>query len=120
MRARHPRELRADMQRLYGINIDDIGASCPLLHAADLAAMLPRDSLCVQAEDESAQWGEAMYALRSIEYSLRVLAWQNTKDGHAGRNQPRPVETPAERALVRGRAEETDYREIAERLGVEL
>lgn len=32
--------------------------------------------------------------LAAVEYRLRVLAWQQTKDGSKGRNQPQPLDPP--------------------------
>lgn len=57
---------------------------------------LPRESRCVVKHCPEAVWGGAENLLWSIEHSLRVIAWQNTKDGSKGRNQPKPVKTPAE------------------------
>lgn len=37
-------ELRADMQQVYGLNIDDMGEAFSPWHAASLAAQLPRGS----------------------------------------------------------------------------
>lgn len=90
------------------------------MHAADLAAMLPSDSLVFKAENPALEWGEVMYMLRNIEFMLRVLAWQNTKDGQKGRKKPKPIETPSERAELRDKALSTDWRYIAEQLNIEL
>lgn len=35
-----------------------------------------------------------MDLLRSIEHSLRVLRWQQTRDGARGRNAPEPLALP--------------------------
>ena len=120
MLANRPDELRADFQRVYGLNIDDMGESYSVHHAAVLAAMLPSDSLVCKAANPALEWGEALYMLRNIEYMLRVLAWQNTKDGQKGRKKPQPIETPDERAKVRDKALATDWRHIAEQLNIEL
>lgn len=37
--------LRADMQRFYGLDIDEIGYSIRIMRAADLAANLPHEAL---------------------------------------------------------------------------
>lgn len=118
--ANHPDELRADFQRVYGLNIDDMGESYSMHHAAVLAAKLPTDSLVFKAENPALEWSEAVYMLRNIEYMLRVLAWQNTKDGQKGRKKPQPIETPDERAKQRDKAVNTDWRYIAEQLNIEL
>lgn len=118
--ATRPDELRADFQRVYGLNIDDMGESYTVHHAAVLAAMLPSDSLVFRASNPALEWSETMYMLRNIEFLLRVLAWQNTKDGQKGRKKPKPIETPEERAKLREKALNTDWQYIAEQLNIEL
>ena len=118
--AKKPCELRADFQRVYGLNIDEMGESYSVRHAADLAAMLPRDSLVLKADNPALEWSDAVYLLRNIEYMARVLVWQNTKDGQKGRRKPKPVETPDERAKLREKVESTDWRYIAEQLDIDL
>ena len=118
--AKRPCELRADFQRVYGLNIDEMGESYSVRHAADLAAMLPRDSLVFKAGNPALEWSDTMYMLRSIEYMARILVWQNTKDGQKGRKKPKPVETPEERARVREKVSNTDWRFIAEQLDIDL
>ncbi|HAM15342.1 MAG TPA: hypothetical protein DCP91_05700 [Eggerthellaceae bacterium] len=117
---KHPCELRADFQRVYGLNLDDMGESYTYRHAADLAVMLPRDSLVFLAEHPELEWSDRDYFLWSIEYSLRVLKWQNTKDGQKGNNQPRPIPTPADTARIRAKVDNTDLNYIAEQLGIDL
>lgn len=117
---RHPCELRADFQRFYGLNLDDIGTAYSYLHAADLTACLPRESSTVRAESPALEWTDSEYLLWSIEYSLRILRWQNTKDGQKGSNKPKPIPTPAEVAKVREKVEATDLSHIAEVLGIEF
>ena len=115
-----PDELRADFQRVYGLNIDDMGESYSVHHAAVLAAMLPNDSLVFKVANPALEWSESMYMLRNIEFMLRVLAWQNTKEGQKGRRKPKPIETPEERARLRDKALNTDWQYIAEQLNIEL
>lgn len=117
---KRPCELRADFQRVYGLNIDEMGKSYSVHHAAELAAMLPSDSLVLKAESPALEWGETMYMLRNIEFFMRVLIWQNTKDGQKGRKKPKPIETPSERAELRDKALNTDWKHIAEQLNIEL
>lgn len=40
----HPDELRADFQRFYGLNLDDLGTGYRCMHAAALVAHMPADS----------------------------------------------------------------------------
>lgn len=97
------------MQQFYGLNLDDMGAAYTPAHAAALAAQLPRESRCFRAEAPACEWGDAEYLLASIEYSCRALAWAKTKDAQRGRNVPKPLQTPAERARVASRIEHTDF-----------
>ena len=120
MLKRHPCELRADFQRYYGLNLDDLGTAYTYRHAADLAACLPRESSTIRAESPALEWTEQEYMLWSIEYSLRVLRWQNTEDGRKGRNKPEKIPTPMEIAKVREKVEATDMQHIADVLGIEL
>ena len=117
---RHPAELRADFQQYYGLNIDGMGVDFSMLHAADLAAQLPHDSRTFRAENTELEWTDRDYMLWSIEYSLRVLRWQPTKDGQKDRNKPRPLPTPADRARVEEKVSATDLNYIAEQLNIEM
>lgn len=94
-----------------------MGRAYTFLHAAALAAQLPLESRVVRAEAPEAAWGDADEMLRRIEHSLRVLAWQQTKDGAKGRNAPRPLPSPVEQARVRRKVERTDVDEINRILG---
>lgn len=64
--------------------------------AAVLCAQLPQDSRIFRALDPDNAYGYTQYLLRSIEYSARVLTWQQTEDGVKGRNQPEPSLLPSE------------------------
>ena len=114
----HPGELRADFQRFYGLNLDGMGTEYSVAHAATLAAHLPQESACVRVASPEAAWDDATYLLAAIEYDLRVLAWQNSRDGAKGRNKPRPVQTPADVARVRDKLDGTDLAEVAAALGI--
>lgn len=63
-------------------------------HAAALLAQLPPKSRTFRSERPELEWGSVEALLSSIEYSLRVLRWQNTKDGQKGHNPPKPVPVP--------------------------
>ena len=114
----HPDALRADLQRFYGLNMDGMGTDFTVAHAAACAAHLPRDSACVREIAPEAAWSDDTYLLASIEYDLRVLAWQNSKDGVKGRNQPKRMQTPADIERIKEKTEHTDFRAIAEALGL--
>lgn len=116
---KRPDELRADFQQFYGLNIDGAGREYGMLHAAALAAQLPREARCVRLENPETQWGDGLYMLRAAEHTLRVLAWQQTEDAAKRRNFPKPLPTPADRARVRRRLERTDVGRINRILGME-
>ena len=118
--ARHPDELRADFQRFYGLNLDGMGVDYSTLHAALLAACLPRESATVRAERPEATWGDDTYLLAAIEYDLRVLAWQNSRDGAKGKNRPKPVQTPADVARIAAKVGNTDLKDLADKLGIPM
>ena len=63
-------------------------------HAAALLVQLPRESRVLRAERPELEWGYTEALLASIEYSLRVLCWRQTKDGERGRRPPKPVQAP--------------------------
>ena len=65
-----------------------------------------------------AAWSDEAYLLASIEYGIRVLMWQNSRDGVKDRNRPKRIQTPADVERVRGKVEGTDLSAIAEALGL--
>lgn len=90
------------------MNLDGMGVDYSYSHAAALAVQLPRGSRVVKAESPETEWDDATYLLSAIEYDLRVLAWQNTKDAQRNRNKPKPNETPSDLAKKRRRAASFD------------
>ena len=114
----YPEELRADLQRFYGLDIDRMGLDYSVAHAAACAANLPRDAACVRAVSPEAAWSDETYLLSAIEYDLRVLAWQNSKDGAKNRNKPKRMQTPADVERIKQKAQHTDFRAIAEALNL--
>lgn len=85
---RHRGAMRASLRAEYGIDLRNPGIGWD--DAADLVAWLPPASalwvsfggpMTVSVEAEILRW---------LDYRLKVLAWQPTKDGHEGRNQPSP------------------------------
>lgn len=51
---------------------------------------LPEESATARARRDQAASLDIQF-LRSIEHDLRILAWQQTKDGSKGSNPPHPV-----------------------------
>lgn len=120
MRREHPDELRADLQQYYSLDIDMMGIDHSVAHYAACAAMLPLGSRTMSAIDPAAAWGWQERLLSLVEYDLRVLAWQRSRDGANGRNRPkRPIEPPSRKAAPK-RPSEAVMREVADALGVSL
>ena len=108
--------------RFYGLSLDAMGESYSVRDAAAMVAHLPSESALRRATGDG--WSEAERLLASCEFSLRVLRWQPTEDGHKNRNQPRFSESPRERDdRARERVESTKYTPeymaaLAESLGI--
>lgn len=115
----YPNELRADFQQYYGLNIDRMGLrdGFSYAHAAVLAVQLPRTSRVFSAIDPNNSWSETDAFLAHIEYDLRILVWQNSKDGSKNRNQPKPPKTPKERAEALERRSNVDKDFVKQVLG---
>ena len=120
MLAKHPSELYADFRQYYGADFDKLRGEIGEIRTSDLAAQLPSNSRSFRTIQPELAWTERDYMLWSIEYSLRVLRWQSTKDGRSGRNKPRPFPLPADRARVMDKIEATDMKAIADALGIDL
>lgn len=93
MCVRCPDALRADMQRVYGLDADDIGAGIRVMRAADLAASLPPDALVWHRLDPRAGWDERTALLASTRDACSWIAWAMSKHpkGEKWRDQwPRP------------------------------
>lgn len=85
---RHPAQVRADLQRFYGLNLDRMGAEFSAYHAADCLACLPHGSAFREAVDPSTVWTDAEYFLHGI---VQMLAgkeipypWEKSKTGIDG------------------------------------
>lgn len=48
---------------------------------------------------EDAIWSAHMMLTAELFDMIQVLVWQNTKDGHAGRNYPTPLPRPGHRPV---------------------
>lgn len=115
----NPDELRADMQQYYGLNIDGMGRDYSHAHAAVLMAQLPQSSRLARLSDPENEWSDETHFLSLIEYDLRVLAWQRSKDGQRGTNKPKPNKTPGDRAKAKARAKGFDKELVDKMLGGE-
>lgn len=79
-----PDALRADLQRFYGLDMDEIGHTVRVRRAADLAANLPDDALTWGRIDERATWGTTKHLLATIADNTGFLAWTKTKAAKQG------------------------------------
>jgi len=61
------------------LNIDNLGKTYSVAHAADLAEMLPYESRTNRAMHPSNVWGWQEWLLRDIANSLRGFAGKNAK-----------------------------------------
>lgn len=73
MRRDHPNELRADLQRVYGVCLDDVGRGVSVRHAAALAACLPEGSLVLAKEDPRRGFTDAEWLLLGILNAVRTF-----------------------------------------------
>lgn len=115
----YPDELRADFQRFYGLDLSGMGADYSVAHAAALATHLPREAATVRAVAPEASWSDEAYLLSAIEYDLRILVWQNSKDGQKGRNKPQRPQTPADVGRIKDKVQGTDFAAIAAAIGLD-
>lgn len=112
--------LRADFQRYYGLNLDDIGERYSYSHAAALCANLPDDSAVYRATGDG--WSRTQRMLAQMGRSLDIIWWQRTPSGQQkGATPPDFYESP--RAFEIERAESAKYDkaymdEVAEALGI--
>lgn len=107
--ADHPCELVADFRQYYGIDLplDEEGMDAieDGTRWGILWQQLPADSRTARLAEPDLAWGDAERLLHMMEYHLRVLVWQRSKDGGKGRNRPKPLKTPMERAKNRRAAD---------------
>ncbi len=89
----YPSELRADLQRYYGICLDAVGISVSVLHVAALVRCLPLGSCVLERLDPRARYTETDWLLLGILNSIR------TKPINPFENQEKqkPVALSAER-----------------------
>lgn len=114
-------ELRADFQRYYGLNLDDMGKTYTVAHAAALARNLPAGSAVHRALNPALEWADSDYLLMQIEYDIRLLAWSLAGGKKSRSPKPKPIETPTERAKrARNSAppSEEEMNAVADALGI--
>jgi len=115
---RYKIELRADFQQYYTLNIDKMGVDYSIVHAADLAVMLPQSSRVMCRIDPANAWGWTEHLLADLVNRVRWLQWAKTTDGAKNRNHPKPIEPP--KRVIKKEPQNPVYRaaEYARRLGM--
>lgn len=117
-------ELVADFKQYYNIDLplceEGLDAVEDGMRLGILWSQLPASSRVARADLPDLAWGDSERLLWSIEYTLRVIAWQRTEDGAKGRRKPKPLQTPAERSANIRNAEEAiaDRAEVDRILGM--
>ena len=90
----YPDYIRADFQQYYGLNIDEIGASFSVHHAAVLAAMLPTESRTIAVAAPHASWSLSDQLLAASTNALNMLVWLEADPKRHLSNKPKPIEPP--------------------------
>lgn len=90
LRRKHGGALRADFQRFYGLNLDDMGRTYGVLHAADLAVHLPAESAVKR--EMSGGWSRSEHLLAELVDGFALYMWAKA-GGKAGR-KPKPIPRP--------------------------
>lgn len=109
-------ELEADFRQYYGLNLDDVGSAFTFSHAANLAANLPKDSRCLVKIEPDLSWNSETWILRRIDYLLASIAYNL---GGKSSQKPKILDPPSKAAHIERSIENTDFKKIAERLGVD-
>lgn len=93
-----PDVLRADMQRFYGLDLDELGHGLRIRRAADLAANLPEQALVWRRIDPRAEWDVQTLLLAQIADATGFTAWSKTKEAsHRGAKWRGRIPRPWER-----------------------
>lgn len=90
----YPDFLRADFQQFYGLNIDEIGVSFSVHHAATLASMLPTESRTIAVAAPYASWSLQDQLLAAATNALNLLVWMEADPKRNRSNKPKPIEPP--------------------------
>lgn len=109
-------ELEADFRQYYGLDLNDAGKSYTVSHAAVLAAQLPNDSRCKVKANPDLSWSMETWMLWRIDFQLASIAYSM---GGKGARKPKPLDTPSQTKRIQDALDRTDYKAIADRLGVE-
>ena len=87
---KHPTELRADLQRYYGVDLDRAQAGEHTAgHVAALAVCMPSDSAVMRAENQDAVWTLDSVLLAVLHNDLTALMWGMSDPVKRGAKPPR-------------------------------
>ena len=79
-----PDKLRADIQRYYGLDLDELGHGVRVRRMADLAANLPEQARTWAVLEPKAEWDTTAWLLANAVDALNFLAWTKTRDAQRG------------------------------------
>lgn len=97
--AERPDELVADFRQYYMVDLPLSPTACPeAARWAVLWSQLPRGSRTARSHNPDLAWDEGDWLSWAVEVDVRRLCWMLSEDGAKGRNAPRPLPTPGERA----------------------
>lgn len=106
-----PDSLRADFQRFYGLDIDDVGHGIRCRRAADLAAHLPPEACAWRMFDPRMEWTVTQWLLAAIADNTGFIGWTKTKDA-ARRNARWKGRLPRPGAHERGRRADVNVMDV--------
>lgn len=113
----YPAELRADFQQYYGLNLDRMGIEYTVLHAADLAVMLPRGSRVLARIDPATEWTIEAQIMAASANAARDLVWLEADPKRRRSNRLEPIMPPSSKAeSAIEPIDEEDYLETLEYL----
>lgn len=93
--ARMPTQLRADLRRVYGVSLDDVGGPVSWRDAAAMVACLPSDSAISRAAGDG--WSEPERISAEIFNVIAAIWWQRTDHSKPGNDKPPVMLSPLER-----------------------
>lgn len=111
-----PDTLRADVQRFYGLNLDETGESIRVRRMADLVANLPDCALIWGKINPRAQWDATRQLLANIADNTAFLAFCKTKDASKGKKFSNTIKRPGSKTNSNSTTIKTGHAESSEEL----
>lgn len=94
MMSNYPQELRADFQQFFGLDIEEIGKSYSLVHACELAAMLPEGSRVLRKIEPALSWDIKDHLLTRLINDFELFMWALGGGESEGNLRPTPIQPP--------------------------